>query len=173
MSSAGMRVSVLAWLTVVYMWLWGDFSIGNALAGAVVALAITLLLPLPTVPARGRARFYPLCGVITLTAWYALVSSVHVAWLAVRPRQPISGVLRVHMSIESDLVLVLCCDTLNLIPGSMVLEIDKDHRVVYVHVLDMGSERSVAEFYRTTARLEQLFVRAFEGRDERNDRKSR
>lgn len=44
----------------------------------------------------------------------------------------------------------------------MVLEIDQVRRIVYVHVLDMGSQKAVGQFYRTVAQLERLFIEAFE-----------
>ncbi len=45
-----LRVGILAWLTVVWILLWGTFSIANLLGGAVVGLLIMWLLPLPRVP---------------------------------------------------------------------------------------------------------------------------
>ncbi|KAA0022160.1 Na+/H+ antiporter subunit E [Antrihabitans cavernicola] len=161
--TATVRLFVLAWLAAVWVLLWGDISIANVLAGLAVGLLIMTLLPLPRVPVDGRAHLWSIIQLIWLTAYYALESSAQVAWLAVRPGPPpVTGVLRVRLSIESDLVMVLCCDVLNLIPGTMVIELDKERRLAYVHVLDVGSERSVERFYSTTRRLEQLFIDSFE-----------
>jgi multicomponent Na+:H+ antiporter subunit E len=154
---------VLIWLTIVYVWLWGDISVANVAGGLVVGGVIMVALPLPRVQVEGRLHPLSFAVLVALTAYYALESSAQVAWLAVRPgAPPVTGVLRVQLSIKSDLVLVLCCDVLNLIPGTMVLEIDKVRRVVYVHVLDVSSDAAVDKFYRTTRRLEQLFISAFE-----------
>ena len=57
--------------------------------------------------------------------------------------------LRAHLAIKSDLVLALAVNIINLIPGSIVLEIDQTRRLIYVHVIDVGSERAVS---RSTAR---------------------
>lgn len=57
------------------------------------------------------------------------------------------------MSIRSDLVFVLCTDVLNMIPGTMVLELDRSTHTVWVHVLDVGSEAAVEKFYRVTRRV--------------------
>ncbi|WP_280304135.1 Na+/H+ antiporter subunit E [Nocardia neocaledoniensis] len=163
-----LRVSVLAWLTGIWVALWGDLSAANVLAGFTVALIVVFALPLPKVPVAGR--FHPLSflQLIATSAYYALESSLQVAWFAIRPAgPPVSGVLRVHLSIQSDLVLVVATDIFNLIPGTMVLEVDRARCVIYVHVLDVGSEKSVVKFYSTTRRLEHLLINAFERPRER------
>ncbi|MFG3616807.1 Na+/H+ antiporter subunit E [Nocardia sp. NPDC047654] len=157
------RIGVLAWLTMVWLALWGDLSVANLLGGLVVAALIMLALPLPRVPVSGRLNPLPLVALIVSSAYYALESSLQVAWFAIRPApMPVSGVLRVYARTRSDLVLVLWTDVLNLIPGTMVLEIDRKRWVVYVHVLDVGSDAAVDEFHRITRRLERLLIDAFE-----------
>ncbi|MBH0778195.1 Na+/H+ antiporter subunit E [Nocardia bovistercoris] len=157
------RIGLLVWLTLVYMALWGDLSVGNLLGGLVIGLVIMVALPLPLLPVNGRLNPLPLLELAAVSTYYALESSFQVAWLAVRPAPtPVSGVLRVSLRTRSDLVLVLCVDLLNLIPGTMVLEIDRQRCVVYVHVLDVSSDAAVDKFYRTTRRLERLLIDAFE-----------
>jgi multicomponent Na+:H+ antiporter subunit E len=104
---------------------------------------------------------------LLLTVMYFLVlSSVQVAVLAVRPGPPpMSAVLRAHLSVKSDLVLALAVNIFNLIPGSIVLEIDQTRRMLYMHVLDIGSDRAVDQFNRQVAVVERLLVSSFE-RDE-------
>ncbi|MGW5309161.1 Na+/H+ antiporter subunit E [Nocardia thailandica] len=158
-----LRTAVLVWLTVVYVALWGDLSVANVVAGIVVALVVTIALPLPRIPATGRLRPVALVKLVAVGIYYALESSLQVAWLTLRPGPPpVSGVLRVHLGIQSDLVLVLCTDLLNLIPGTMVLELDRSKCVAFVHVLDIGSDEAVAKFYAVTRRVEGLLIDAFE-----------
>jgi multicomponent Na+:H+ antiporter subunit E len=157
------RFGVLVWLTLVWCWLWGHVSIANILAGLVIGVMIMVLLPLPRVPISGRFHLWSFLKLIVLVAYLSLESSVQVAWLAVRPAAPpVTGVLRIRLAIQSDLVLVLCCDVINVIPGTMVLELDRSRRVAYVHVLDVGSEKAVEYFYETTRRIEKAFVETFE-----------
>lgn len=157
------RLGGLIWLAIVYTALWGDFSIGNIVAGLVIGTLIMVLLPLPRVPVSGRLHPLSLIELVLVASYYALESSLQIAWFAVRPAgAPVSGVLRVRTSIRSPLVMVLCADVLNLIPGTMVLEIDRETHAVWVHVLDVGSDEAVERFYFTTRRLEQLLIRSFE-----------
>ncbi|MFI5780975.1 Na+/H+ antiporter subunit E [Nocardia sp. NPDC051570] len=157
------RIGVLLWLAIVYTALWGEVTVANVLAGLAIGALVMLALPLPRVPIHGRVHPLSLLELTAVSGYYALESSLQIAWFAVRPAgAPVSGVLRVRLEIRSDLVLVLCADLLNLIPGTMVLELDRQSHTVWVHVLDVGSEAAVDKFYRTTRRLEQLLIRSFE-----------
>jgi multicomponent Na+:H+ antiporter subunit E len=128
-----LRAWVLCWLILVWILLWGTVSAANILSGLAVALLITLLLPLPTVPIEGRV--HPLSLV---------------------------RLLRAHLSIKSDLVLALAVNIFNLIPGSIVLEIDQARRMLYMHVIDAGSDRAVNRFYSQVSVVERLLVASFE-----------
>ena len=59
-------------------------------------------------------------------------------------------------------VSILTFVLLNLIPGTMVLELDRSKCVAFVHVLDIGSDEAVAKFYAVTRRVEGLLIDAFE-----------
>jgi multicomponent Na+:H+ antiporter subunit E len=161
-----LRVAVICWLTLVWVLLWGTFSAANILSGLAIALLITWLLPLPAVPFEGRVHPLSLLRLLLTVAYFLVLSSVQVAVLAVRPGPPpMSAVLRAHLSVKSDLVLALAVNIFNLIPGSIVLEIDQTRRMLYMHVLDIGSDRAVDQFNRQVAVVERLLVRSFE-RDE-------
>ncbi|WP_163806380.1 Na+/H+ antiporter subunit E [Mycolicibacterium anyangense] len=158
-----LKVWVVVWLVLVWLLLWGTISVANVLSGLAVALLITLLLPLPAVPVQGKVHPLSLLWLALNVAWWLVESSTQVAWLALRPgRPPLSAVLRARLALKSDLVLALGVNIMNLTPGTIVLEIDQTRRLVYVHVLDVGSQRSVDRFYRQAAKLERLLVAAFE-----------
>jgi len=158
-----LRIWVLIWLTLVWLLLWGSVSAANIVSGLAVALLIIVLLPLPAVPVQGRVHPLSLLWLAANVAWWLLVSSTQVAWLALRPaRPPLSAVLRTRLALKSDLVLALGVNIMNLTPGTIVLEIDQARRLVYVHVLDVGSQRSVDRFYQQATKLERLLVASFE-----------
>jgi multicomponent Na+:H+ antiporter subunit E len=158
-----LRVWVLVWLTLVWILLWGTVSAANVLSGLAVALIITLLLPLPPVPIEGRVHPISLLRLAGVVGWYLVLSSLQLARLAVKPGPPpLSAVLRAHMAIKSDLVLALAVNIINLTPGTIVLEIDQVRRMIYVHVIDVGSDRAVNRFYRQIAQIERLLVASFE-----------
>ena len=119
MRRTALRAWVLCWLMLVWILLWGTVSAANLISGLAVALVITLLLPLPVVPIEGRVHPLSLLRLIGLVAYYLVLSSVQVAWLAVKPGPPpLTAVLRAQLAVKSDLVLALAVNIVNLIPGS-------------------------------------------------------
>lgn len=166
MRRIALRVWVLCWLVLVWVLLWGTFSAANVVSGLAVALLITWLLPLPVVPVNGKVHPLSLLRLLLTVIYFLVLSSVQVAWLAIKPGPPpLSAVMRAHLSVKSDLVLALAVNIFNLIPGSIVLEIDQTRRRLYMHVLDVGSDRAVERFHRQVAVVERLLVASFE-RDE-------
>ena len=163
MRTDALRVWMLCWLILVWVLLWGTISAANILSGLAIALMITLWLPLLPVPVEGRLHPLPLLRLVVTVAYYLLVSSVQVAALALRPGPPpLTAVLRAHVAVKSDLVLALAVNIINLTPGTVVLEIDQARRMIYVHVLDVGSDRTVKRFYRQISGLQKLLVASFE-----------
>jgi multicomponent Na+:H+ antiporter subunit E len=163
MRRIALKAWVLCWLMLVWILLWGTVSAANILSGLAIALLITLLLPLPAVPVEGKLHPLSLLRLVATVFYYLALSSVQVAWLAVKPGPPpLSAVLRAHVAVKSDLVLALSVNIFNLIPGSIVLEIDQTRRMLYMHVLDVGSDRAVNRFYRQVAVVERLLVSTFE-----------
>lgn len=158
-----LRAWVLCWLVLVWIFLWGTFSAANVVGGLAVALVITVLLPLPPVPVEGRIHLLSVLRLIATVAYYLVLSSVQVAWLAVKPGPPpLTAVLRAHLALKSDLVLALAVNIMNLTPGNIVLEIDQARRMIYVHVIDVGSDRALARFYRQVDQFQRLLIAAFE-----------
>jgi len=158
-----LKLALIAWLTAVWVLLWGNVSVANIAGGILVALFVTTVLALPSVPVEGRVHPLSVVRLVGVLVYYALQSSVQVAWAAVRPGpNPVNAVLRYPVRIKSDLVLTFMVDSLNMVPGTLVLEIDRGERVLYIHVLDVGKPDAIDQF-RTIVRVyEDAFIRAFE-----------
>lgn len=162
-----LRIFAVSALATVWTLLWGRFTIPNILVGMAVAVILMVLLPLPPVPVQGRLHPVSLLQLGGLFGWYLVASSVQLMWLAIKPGPPpLTGVLRVQLTVKSDLVLVLASSITTLIPGSIVLEIDQVRRILYCHVIDVGSARSVERFYQQVAQVERLLLAAFERESE-------
>lgn len=159
----GSRMFMMLWLTFTWVLLWGSIEIGTIVAGLLVALGVMVLLPLPRVPVEGLIRPVSTAWLVIMVSYYLVRSSFAVAWLSVRPSPPPrSAVLRAPMRLKSDFTLALAVNTLNLMPGGIVVRVDPVARYVYIHVLDAGSDEAIENFRRQTAHVEQLYLRAFE-----------
>lgn len=159
------RLVLPLWLMLVWILLWGTWSIANVATGLAIAFAVIALLPLPAVELGGRIR---LLGLVRFVAWFArelVVSSLQVSWRAIRPH-PLehNAVIAVTLRTHSDAVLTLVTETLTLLPGSLVVEVNRASWTVYPHVLDVDLD-DVERFRQVVMDLEARVVRAI-GSDE-------
>ncbi|SFK90383.1 Na+/H+ antiporter subunit E [Geodermatophilus ruber] len=156
------QVPLLLWLVVVWNLLWGTWSWANLLSGIVVALAVTLLLPLP--PVVGGARLHPGAAVVFLVTFLGdlVRSGALVAWQTVRPRGIAhSAILRVQLRTDSDLLLTVLTEAISLVPGSMVIDLDRERRELALHVLHVDDERDLDRQRASVHATEERVVRAF------------
>ncbi|MFI6587230.1 Na+/H+ antiporter subunit E [Embleya sp. NPDC050493] len=165
------RVSPLlvGWLIVVWVALWGTLTVANVLTGFVVAVSVLVLLPLP--PAHDRLAFRP-WGLARFVVRFALdlvLSSLRVAWQALWPgRLSRSSVVGVESATRSDLLLTLTVLALNVLPGSIVIEIRRGRpTMLFIHALGAETPASVEAARRAVVRLEARVVAAFGTREER------
>jgi multicomponent Na+:H+ antiporter subunit E len=157
----GGRIGAAAFLTLVWMMLWGSTSWLTALGGAVIAVALMTAFRQPAMP----LGVGPHPGRLLVALGWVLIdvvrSTVTVAWAAVRwgPATR-SELIRVVAPACSSEILVLASSLISISPGTMVVEIDNERSELLVHVLPVQDlERSRTELRRTTERL----VRALQG----------
>ena len=156
------QLPLVGFLVLLWVLLWGTWTWANVLSGVVVAVLVTWLLPLP--PVLEHARFRPLRVLVFLLVFLRdlLVSSAQVAWLAVRPRGPVrAAVVVVQLRADSDLLLSLVTETLNLVPGTLVLDMDRRSRRLLMHVLLVGGEEEIEQQRADVLEVEERIVRAF------------
>ncbi|MET7302478.1 Na+/H+ antiporter subunit E [Embleya sp. NPDC005575] len=165
------RISPLlvGWLTAVWVALWGTLTVANVLTGLVVAVLLPVLLPLS--PAHDRLRFRP-WGLVRFVVRFVLDlagSSLRVAWQALWPgRLPRSSVVGVETATRSDVLLTLTVLALNVIPGSIVIEIRRGRPTkLFIHALGADTPASVEAARRAVVRLEARVVAAFGSREDR------
>lgn len=138
------------WLVALWMLLWGQLTLLAFLTGLVVAVVVTRAFRLPPVALSGRLNpWYGLVFVVTFLV--ALIrGSLLVAWQTIRPgRLPGSAIIAVPLRTDDDLIMSHTAVTASLIPGSLVVEADRDRRILYLHVIGVDDLRDV-ELQRTS-----------------------
>ena len=155
------QLPFFAWLVALWMLLWGQFTVVAFLTGVVAAVIVTRVFRLPPVQLSGRLNlWYGLVFVMTFFA--ALVrGSLLVAWQVVDfRRQPSSAVIAVHLRIDDDLIMTHTATTASLIPGSLIVEADRDRRILYLHVIGVDSDEDVEAQRKAILGWEARIVRA-------------
>jgi multicomponent Na+:H+ antiporter subunit E len=156
------QLPLVAWLVVVWILLWGTWSWANLLSGLAVALGVMLLLPLPSVVGGTRVRPLPLVRYVGNFLVDLFVSGAEVAWQALRPSGVQQGaIVRVPLRADSDLLLTIVAETVSLVPGSLVLDLDREERVISVHLLQVDDLADVARQKADVVAIEERVVRAF------------
>ncbi|WP_159500434.1 Na+/H+ antiporter subunit E [Microbacterium sp. 18062] len=149
------------WLIALWMLLWGQFTLIAFLTGLAAAVFVTRVFRLPPVELSGRVNFwYGLIFVATFL--YDLVrGSLIVVWqvLDVR-RQPGTAVIAVPLRIDDDLIMAHTAVTSSLIPGSLIIDTDRDRRILYLHVIGVRSEKDIEAQRRSVLGWEARIVRA-------------
>ena len=156
------QLPLLVWLVVVWILLWGTWSWANLLSGLAVALVVTLLLPLPPVVGGTRLRPVPLIRFVGHFLADLVVSGAQVAWRAIGPGGVRRGaIVRVQLRADSDLLLTMVAETISLVPGSLVLDLDREERLIAVHLLHVTDLADVDRQKRDVLATEDRIVRAF------------
>jgi multicomponent Na+:H+ antiporter subunit E len=149
------------WLIALWMLMWGQFTVLAFITGLVVAIVVTRVFRLPPVELSGRLNLW--FGLVFVVTFLAAVvrGSLLVAWqvLDVR-RQPGAAVIAVQLRVDDDLIMTHTGVTASLIPGSLIVEADRDRRVLYLHVIGVRSQDDIEAQRRAVLGWEARIVRA-------------
>ncbi len=154
------ELPLLVWLVVVWGALWGDFGPGNLVVGLVLALLVTWVLYLPPVQLSGRFDPFQFLLFAVTFVWQVAKASFEVMLIAVvvgpRARNAVVGV---RLRTRSDLLLTATGHTMTLIPGSLVVEVDRAAGTLYFHALNVRSPQEAEDFRRSALQVEAAWIR--------------
>ncbi|MGC5050739.1 Na+/H+ antiporter subunit E [Micromonospora sp. DT48] len=155
------------WLVVAWNLFWGEFTWGNLLGGLLIATVVLVFFPLPPVTFNGRLRPW---GVLVFAGRFVVElirASAHIARIAVQPGYtPRSAIIAVRLRVPTDLNLALTAEALSLVPGTLIVEVDRDAGILYVHVLDVHGPQALAASRDHIRTLERRIVAAVGSNDE-------
>lgn len=163
------ELPLLIGLVITWMALWREISLLSAVSGIVVALIVTRVFYLPPVELAGRFNIWWGIRYVGYFFWQVAVASVHVAWVAIRPKPELyCSIIEVKLVTRSDFIMTLVGLTASLIPGSFIVEVDRENQNLFLHVVDTPDQRAVDNMHREVARIEKLLIRTLGSREEVN-----
>ena len=153
------------WLTAVWVALWGSVTPANVLGGLAVGALVLRLLPGERLPAGRPLSPVGLLRFAVVFADALVRSSLQVAAQVVRPRVVLHpGVVAVEVPGTDERLLTLLANSISLTPGTLTLEVDRERRLLHVHVLDVGpGARDLPAVRADLDRLERAASRALGG----------
>lgn len=155
------QLPFFVWLVALWMLLWGQFTIVAFVTGVIAAVFVTRVFRLPPVELSGRVNlWWGLVFVLEFTL--ALVrGSLTVALQVLDFRHlPGTAIIAVPLRTDDDLIMTHTGVTASLIPGSLIVDADRDRRILYLHVIGVRTERDVELQRQSVLHWEERIVRA-------------
>lgn len=154
------QLPFFVWLIALWMLLWGQFTPLAAITGVAVAVFVTRVFRLPAVELSGRVNLW--WGAVFLVEFLVAVvrGSLTVTWQVLSPRYPGTAIIAVPMVTEDDLIMTHVAVTASLIPGSLIIDIDRDRHVLYLHVIGVRGPDDVEAQRHAVHEWERRLVRA-------------
>lgn len=159
------QMPLLVGLVGLWMLLWGEITWLSLLSGIVIAVLVTRVFYLPPVQLSGRFNVFWALVLVLRFAGQVVASSVSVAALAFRPgKLPPNAIIEVPLRTHSDFVTSIVAIIVSLVPGTLVLEIDRHRALLFLHVLAAGDAEGVEKARRSALATEASVVRAIGSR---------
>lgn len=155
------ELPLLIGLVLTWMMLWREISWLTLVSGIVMSILTMRLFYLPPVELAGRFNVWWAFRYLGFFFWHITLASFQVAWFAVRPGPPPrTAIIAVRLRTSSDFILTMVGLTVSLIPGSLVVEIDRFASTLYLHVLNTPTQREIRRMRQQTRHIEKLLIRA-------------
>jgi len=143
-------------------------SVQQLVAGAVVSGLLAwftgdLLVERPGV-LRHAGRYVQFLFVyIPVFLWECFKANIDVARRVADPRLPIHpGIVRVRTELQSDAAVTFLANSITLTPGTMTVDVDRDHGILYVHWIDVKAADTAEATRLISARFERILKKVFE-----------
>jgi multicomponent Na+:H+ antiporter subunit E len=161
------QAPLLVALVVLWIFLWDHIDVLTITTGVLLAIAVTRLLYLPPILLSGR--FNPWRGLLLgIRMMFDVVfASLQVGLLSVNPRwQPMNSIIAVQLLTRSDLVTTLTAEAINVVPGTVVVDIDRERGLLYLHALGTRSFEDIERTHRSVLGTEERIVLAIGTREQ-------
>jgi multicomponent Na+:H+ antiporter subunit E len=130
------QLPLLVALVALWVFLWDHVDALTIVTGLLLAVAVTRVLYLPPVLLSGRFNPWRALLLGLRMIFDVLFASFQVALAAVNPRwQPMNAIIAVQLHTRSDLVTTLTAEAISVVPGTVVVDIDRERGLLYLHAL--------------------------------------
>lgn len=175
------QLPLLVALVALWLFLWDHIDVLTIVTGILLAIALTRALYLPPVLLSGRFNPWRALLLGLRMMFDVVVASMQVALFAVNPRwTPMNSIIAVQLLTRSDLVTTLTAEAITVVPGTVVIDIDRERGLLYLHALDTRTEADLERTHRDVLGTEERIVLAIGTREQaasvraaRRDRRAR
>lgn len=150
-------------LTSLWLLLWGSLGWLDLIGGVVVAVLVCLFFPMPRLEVPLAFRPVALARLGAHFVGNLTVASASVAWTVFTARRPPSGTLfEVPLRSTDELFVATTAGMTTLVPGSVVLDIDRSVGTLLVHGFAVCTPEEQQAFRHRVWRQEELLLKALD-----------
>ena len=161
------QVPLFLGLVLLWMLLWGSFSWLNLLTGMLLAAIVSVGFYLPAVELGLRLNLWYTLTFLVRLGFDIVRGSLQVAVLALSPRYtPSNAIVAVHLRTRSDFILTLTGVSTSIVPGAIVVDVDRVRSTLYLHVLNVHRPDQVERFRNGVLAEERRIVMALGSRED-------
>jgi multicomponent Na+:H+ antiporter subunit E len=161
------ELPLLVWLVFVWGALWQNFSPGNLLFGALIAVLVARVFYLPPVELGGRFNVLRAVPFAIIFLGKVVAASFQVLYLAVvRGPRVVSAIVAVPLRSHSDLLVTATGHVISLIPGSLVVEVDRSTSTLYIHGINVRNADDAAKLRKEVRDTEAGLIRIMGTKEE-------
>ena len=155
------QMPLLLGLVLLWTVLWGQATWVSVITGFIVAITVTRVFYLPPAELSGRLNVWYLLVFLAHFFLDVAIASFTVAFQALNPRPiPDSSVIGVSLRTSSDLIMTLDAIAMSLVPGSLVVEADRERGILYLHTFATQTPEDIEAMRRKVLIVEARIVRA-------------
>ena len=156
-------ISFAVWCLLNWVPDWEHLLVGVGVSAFVAFLTGELFiqrLPLLFQPQR---YFYFFVEYIPLFLWEAVKANGEVIYRVLHPDVLIQpGIVEVKTTLKSDMALAFLVNTLTLASGSLVVDVDPEKQILYVHCMALKDPNGKSTAEIAVGRFEKILSRIFD-----------
>lgn len=155
------QAPLLVALVALWLLLWDHIDVLTVVTGILLAVGVTRALYLPPVLLSGR--FNPWRGLLLglRMSFDVVVASFQVAFFSVNPWwKPMNSIIAVQLLTRSDFVTTLTAEAISVVPGTVVVDIDRERGLLYLHALGTRTTADIEKVRQQVLGVEERIVLA-------------
>lgn len=156
-------VAYIGWVLLTWVPDTQHLLVGVFVAGVVAFFTGDLFIDRPHILKNPLRYGYFLFYFLPVFVWECFKANLDVAYRVLHPALPIKpGIVKVKTTLDSDAGLTFLANAITLTPGTLVVDIDKDDRVLYVHWINVQDKDVQGATKIIVERFENILKKIFD-----------
>ena len=135
-------------LTLIWIFLTGEYNLNNFLFGFVLSFVILWILS--GVEDQGKLKYFKIVprviSFIFFFIWELTKANIQVAYEVITPKFNMKpGIVALPLDAKTDLEITLLANLITLTPGTLALDVSSDRSVLYVHGMYVEDRKEFVE----------------------------